>query len=114
MNHEEQDAETASNTVLIDIADLIKRGAEHARWQQFEEAENLYREATVLARSELGGDHQVYGYALSDLAALQEQIGKPIEARDNFVAALSILERHLGNDHPDTLDIFGRLHHLFR
>jgi len=114
MNNEEQSAETAPTNVLTDVADLIKRGAEHARWQQFEEAENLYREATILARRELGADHQVYGYALSDLAALQEQSGKPIEARDNFVAALSILERHLGNAHPDTLHIFGRLHHLFR
>lgn len=100
--------------ILPAVADLIKKGAEHRRWKQLHEAENFLLEATNLAEQHLGDEHQVYGYALSDLACLQEEMGKPLEARENFVKALTILERHLGNEHPDTVGIFGRLHHLFR
>lgn len=103
-----------SDLILPQVADLIKRGAEHRRWKQLDEAENFLLEATHLAKQHLGENHQVYGYALSDLACLQEEMGKPLEARENFVKALTILERHLGNEHPDTVGIFGRLHHLFR
>lgn len=100
--------------ILHQVADLLRQGSEHQRWKQYEQAEAFYTEAVNIAREQLGPDHQVLGYALSDLAQLQEDQGKVILARDNFVAALDILEKHLGNSHQDTLHIFGRLHHLFR
>ncbi len=115
MTHEPTKTSSAEpELILPTVADLIKRGAEHRRWKQLDEAENFLLEASHLAHEHLGDDHQVYGYALSDLACLQEEMGKPLEARENFVKALTILERHLGNEHPDTVGIFGRLHHLFR
>lgn len=109
-----QNASDSAELILPQVADLIKRGAEHRRWKQLDEAERFLLEATTIAKEHLGDDHQVLGYALSDLACLQEEMGKPLEARDNFVKALTILERHLGNQHEDTVHIFGRLHHLFR
>lgn len=99
---------------LAKIADLLKQGSEHQRWQQLDQAESLYSEAVDLAEKELDPNHTALGYALSDLAQLQEARGDEINARNNFIKSLNILERHLGNQHPVTMDIFGRLHHLFR
>ncbi|MBX9940973.1 MAG: hypothetical protein K2Y32_17055 [Candidatus Obscuribacterales bacterium] len=99
---------------LSEIAELLKQGSEHQRWQELDKAEGFYADAVSMARQKLGAKHQVLGYALADLAQLQESKGDEINARHNFVEALHILEPQLGNNHPVTLDIFGRLHHLFR
>jgi Flp pilus assembly protein TadD len=100
--------------VLTDIAQLMKQGAEHRRWQQLDEAENLYRQAAELAKTQLGEQHEARGHALHELGILLEEKGDVIEARNALMDALGILELHLGNQHSETIAIFGRLHHLFR
>ena len=100
--------------ILLEVSNLLKQGSDHQRWQEFEKAEGFYVDAITLAKEQLGAEHQAVGYALNDLAQLQESMGEEIRARDTFVEALTILEKHLGNNHPVTLDIFGRLHHLYR
>jgi tetratricopeptide (TPR) repeat protein len=103
-----------SHPVLSEIADLIGRGAKLQRAKQLAEAESLYLQAVTLAANELGKDHLVYGYALSDMAQVQEERGDVIAARNNFTEALYVLEARLGNQDPEAISLFGRLHHLYR
>lgn len=100
--------------VLSELADLMKQGSEHQRWKQYDEAESFFRQAVALSKERLGEEHEAHGYALSELGALLEERGEQIEARDSFMKALTILEKRLGNQHQDTIWLFGRLYHMFR
>jgi hypothetical protein len=107
------DAQAHDHHTVAQVASLLKQALEHQRWKQLDQAERLATEALTLAREELGEKHVTTAYALTDLAIIQEDQQKPVEARDNLIAALEILEPALGGDHGQVTLIFTRLHHLF-
>jgi Flp pilus assembly protein TadD len=98
---------------ITKVATLLKQALEHRRWKQFDQAERLATEAFNLATEELGEKHVTTAYALTDLAIIQEDQGKNVEARDKLIAALEILEPILGGQDAQVTTIFTRLHHLF-
>jgi tetratricopeptide (TPR) repeat protein len=108
-----EDAPAHDHHTVAQVAALLKQALEHQRWKQLDEAERLATEALNLAREELGEKHVTTAYAMTDLAIIQEDLQKPVEARDNLIAALEILEPALGHHHGQVTLIFTRLHHLF-
>lgn len=100
--------------ILSKLAQLIKQASEHLRWQEYLSAESFALEARDLALSELGNKHPAYAYVLEELGSIYETQGKIIEARYALTEALEILEPILGNNHPDTLGLFGRLYLMYR
>jgi len=106
-------APTHDHHTVAKVALLLKQALDHQRWKQLDEAESLATEALNLARQELGDKHVTTAYALTDLAIIQEDQHKNVEARDNLIAALEILEPALGGHHDQVSLIFTRLHHLF-
>ena len=99
--------------VIAKVAALLKQAMDHHRWQQLNQAECLATEAFNLANEKLGEKHVTTAYARTDLAIVQEDMGQTVEARDNLIAALEILEPALGHHHGQVTMIFTRLHHLF-
>lgn len=100
--------------ILSKLAQLIKQAGEHLRWQEYASAESFALEAKELALAELGNKHPAYAYVLEELGSIYEAQDRNIEARYALTEALEILEPILGNAHPDTVHLFGRLYLMYR
>jgi non-specific serine/threonine protein kinase/serine/threonine-protein kinase len=81
----------------------------HVRRQQYDQALQLYQQATEIGRRVLGPDHPEYLAAMQDLGWLIAQRGQHA-AGEKIVRDTLVRERQLlGNDDPQTLTGIGRL-----
>lgn len=109
-----KDTQDNQSGALTRIFQLVKQAGEHQRWKELATAERFALEAQEVAKGEFGDKHQTYAWVLQELGSILEEQGRTIEARDLYCQALEILEKQLGNTHPDTLWLFERLYHMYR
>lgn len=95
------------------VTELLRQALLLERNGELEQAAGKAEEAVALAGKQLGETSLYTGYALIDLALIQEKKGEKIRARDNLVAALHIVEPILSSHHHQVSQIFMHLHELF-
>jgi serine/threonine protein kinase/tetratricopeptide (TPR) repeat protein len=71
------------------------------RRDQFQEAEELYREAVAVEQQVSGGASPMAGHLLGNLAMVLHRQGRFEEAEETFLESVSIIETVLPPEHPD-------------
>jgi tetratricopeptide (TPR) repeat protein len=99
---------------LIRVLELLKSADNHARWNEYDEAERLCRDAIDIAKGELGENHHAHATALRDLGNILTKQERGFEAREALTKALEILVKIHGNNDAEVLQLFAHVHDLYR
>ncbi len=75
-------------------------------------AEQLFREALLRDRQELGEDHPLYASHLLRVATVTQAQGRIDEAEGLFIQSIALLRRVYGDKHPETIDALISLGNL--
>jgi tetratricopeptide (TPR) repeat protein len=81
---------------------------------QYEEAEQMYRQAQQLMEKVLGQEHPDTLGSMNNLASVLGSQGKYAEAEGMHRQALQLREKVLGQEHPDTLTSMNNLAEALR
>jgi tetratricopeptide (TPR) repeat protein len=108
-------ATVTSERQSLELASLFHKAANYSRERaQYEQAEPLYRQASLVREHLLGPQHPSVAYPLNNLAEIYREQGKYAEAELLYQRALQIFEQALGPQHPSVAYPLNNLAEIYR
>jgi len=96
----------------VRILEMIQQARFLASERNYLEAEGVCLEACTAAGEAVGKNSQLYGLCLEDLGVMRICQGKMRQADITLTESHSVLKTVFGDEHPDVVRVFERLHEL--